>query len=51
MEGDVPKTITFEIDRMSCASCVGRVERLLSSIEGVERADVNLAREAATVEG
>ncbi len=34
---------------MHCAACVGRVERALSSVPGVERASVNLATEQATV--
>jgi len=34
---------------MHCAACVGRVERALSAVPGVERASVNLATERATV--
>ncbi|MBV6306922.1 heavy metal translocating P-type ATPase [Candidimonas humi] len=34
---------------MSCASCVGRVERALAAVPGVARASVNLARERADV--
>jgi P-type Cu+ transporter len=34
---------------MHCAACVGRVERALTGIAGVERASVNLATEQATV--
>ncbi|WP_431273425.1 heavy metal translocating P-type ATPase [Variovorax ureilyticus] len=34
---------------MSCASCVARVERSLTSVPGVTEASVNLATEAATV--
>ena len=34
---------------MSCASCVRRVERALSKVEGVHSAGVNLATERATV--
>ena len=33
---------------MSCASCVGRVERFLAQAEGVTEATVNLAMETAT---
>ena len=36
---------------MTCASCAGRVERALSKVPGVVRAEVNLATEKATVEG
>ena len=34
---------------MHCAACVGRVERALTGVAGVERASVNLATEQATV--
>src|SRR5438309_10903706 len=34
---------------MTCASCVRRVERALSKVEGVQSANVNLATERATV--
>jgi Cu+-exporting ATPase len=35
---------------MTCASCVGRVERALQKVPGVRAASVNLATEAATLE-
>ncbi len=41
--------ITFDVEGMTCASCVGRVERKLKASEGVIDAQVNLATEAATV--
>src|SRR5690348_7102849 len=37
------------IGGMTCASCVRRVERALSKVEGVHQAAVNLATERATV--
>ena len=40
---------TFDIGGMTCASCVGRVEKALRRVPGVATADVNLATEAATV--
>ena len=40
---------TFEVDGMSCASCVGRVERVLKGLDGDAGAVVNLARETGTV--
>ena len=40
---------TIEIESMTCASCVGRVERALKAGEGVLDASVNLATETATV--
>src|SRR5690349_3238800 len=40
---------TFDIEGMTCASCVNRVQRALSRVEGVETASVNLATETASV--
>ena len=49
---EVPATTTeLSIDGMTCASCVGRVERALKSVEGVSNATVNLATERATIVG
>ncbi|MCT8159960.1 heavy metal translocating P-type ATPase [Pseudoruegeria sp. SHC-113] len=42
-----PEQITLSVERMSCASCVGRVERGLSDVEGLSDVSVNLATEAA----
>lgn len=42
-------TITFDVEGMTCASCVGRVEKALNKIEGVHDVAVNLATETATV--
>ena len=42
-------TLTLPIEGMTCASCVGRVERALAKVAGVEQVAVNLATEAATV--
>ena len=41
--------ITIPVTGMTCASCVGRVERALSNHEGVEEASVNFASEEASV--
>lgn len=41
----------LSIEGMTCASCVGRVERALKVIPGVTQAVVNLATERATVHG
>ena len=38
------------IEGMSCASCVGRVEKALLKVPGVLQASVNLATEKATVQ-
>ncbi|HSL99639.1 MAG TPA: heavy metal translocating P-type ATPase [Candidatus Limnocylindria bacterium] len=40
---------TFPVEGMTCASCVARVEKSLSRVEGVSRASVNLATNTATV--
>jgi Cu+-exporting ATPase len=40
----------FSVENMSCASCVGRVERALAAVPGVITASVNLAQEEATVQ-
>ncbi len=42
-------TAILEVNGMTCASCVRRVERALSKVEGVETASVNFAAETATV--
>ncbi len=47
---EVPRqTLTLAVEGMTCASCVGRVERALARTEGVLSAEVNLATEQATV--
>ncbi|KWK05023.1 copper-transporting ATPase [Burkholderia stagnalis] len=40
----------LDIGGMTCASCVGRVEKALAGVPGVTRASVNLATERATVD-
>src|SRR5664279_5328478 len=40
---------TLDIGGMTCASCVGRVEKALRRVTGVTTAEVNLATESATV--
>ncbi|MGI8747445.1 MAG: heavy metal translocating P-type ATPase [Deinococcus sp.] len=44
------KTLELGVQGMTCASCVGRVERGLKKVEGVDDAVVNLATERATVQ-
>ncbi|MDF7666510.1 heavy metal translocating P-type ATPase [Orbaceae bacterium ESL0727] len=44
------KQYTFAVEEMSCASCVGRVEKALRKVPGVQDVSVNLATEKATVE-
>jgi len=43
------QAVTLDIGGMTCASCVRRVERALSKVEGVETANVNFAAETARV--
>ncbi len=43
--------LKLEVDGMSCASCVKRVEDTLASVAGVTEASVNLASETALVNG
>lgn len=45
------QSLELAIDGMTCASCVGRVERALLAFPGVTKANVNLATERATVRG
>lgn len=42
--------ITLQVSGMSCASCVGRVEKALLKVPGVTAASVNLATERAQVQ-
>ncbi|SEJ50476.1 heavy metal translocating P-type ATPase [Pseudomonas sp. NFACC07-1] len=43
-------TLELNIEGMTCASCVGRVERALGKVDGVNRVSVNLANERAHLE-
>ncbi|UES53510.1 heavy metal translocating P-type ATPase [Roseibium aggregatum] len=43
------QTVTLTIQSMSCASCVGRVDKALQAVPGVLSASVNLAAETATI--
>src|SRR5437667_73620 len=43
--------IELAVEGMTCASCVGRVERALKAVPGVTEAIVNLATERASVRG
>lgn len=42
-------TLDMGVEGMSCASCVGRVERAIAAVPGVETVAVNLATERARV--
>jgi len=45
----VLQTHTVTIGGMTCAACVGRVERAIAALDGVVETSVNLATERATV--
>ena len=49
---EVQKALPIElaIDGMTCASCVGRVEKALQKVEGVGTVSVNLATEKAVID-
>jgi Cu+-exporting ATPase len=48
---EVPRlSKTFLVEGMTCASCVSRVEKKLSSLQGVHAVDVNLATEQVLVD-
>lgn len=47
----VDQGIVLDIRGMTCASCVRRVERALSRVEGVDAASVNFATETARISG
>lgn len=45
------ETTELAVEGMTCASCVGRIERALKAIPGVQEANVNLATEHAVIRG
>ncbi|MEZ5528036.1 MAG: heavy metal translocating P-type ATPase [Gammaproteobacteria bacterium] len=44
-----PSSLTMPVEGMTCASCVGRVEKALGKVEGVESVTVNLVTEKAEI--
>ena len=46
---DHETTVELPVTGMTCASCVARVERAIGKSQGVDKANVNLATEKATV--
>ena len=56
LERDAPadvgpaRSVDLDIDGMTCASCVARVERALAGVPGVVEASVNLATHRARIE-
>jgi P-type Cu+ transporter len=47
--GTTIETARFDIDKMSCASCVNHVEKAFKSVPGVIEANVNLAAKTGAV--
>ena len=47
--GATVETARFDIDKMSCASCVNHVEKAFKKVPGVIEANVNLAARTGTV--
>lgn len=41
---------SFKIEGMTCSACANRVERAISKLEGVEKANVNFATETLTID-
>ncbi len=48
---DTPNDWSLQVEGMTCASCVARVEKALLKVPGVATAEVNLATETAQVAG
>ncbi|MGY3716877.1 heavy metal translocating P-type ATPase [Sutcliffiella cohnii] len=48
--GVISEKAEFDITGMTCAACSSRIERVLSKMEGIHSANVNLALETGTVE-
>ena len=44
------QTISLPVEGMTCASCVGRLERVLGALDGVQNASVNLTTERASLD-
>ena len=45
-----PEHVDLALEGLHCASCVGRAERALSAVPGVDSATVNLATERAAID-
>lgn len=46
---DLSETVSLPVEGMTCASCVGSIERALKAVPGVETVSVNLATERANI--
>lgn len=47
--GVIEEKAEFDITGMTCAACSARIEKVLSKMDGIDEANVNLALEKATV--
>lgn len=45
-----PDHAEFDVTGMTCAACAARIEKVLARVPGVEKAQVNLALERATID-
>ncbi len=45
------REVVLDIEGMTCASCVQKVESALGRVDGVDAAAVNLATRTATIRG
>ncbi|MEM6340829.1 MAG: heavy-metal-associated domain-containing protein, partial [Pseudomonadota bacterium] len=43
-------TLSFPVKGMHCGSCVGRIEKVLAGLDGVEAVRANLASQIVTVD-
>ena len=50
MKTSAPERVDLPVSGMTCAACARSIERTLAQTPGVERANVNLATNTATVE-
>jgi len=46
---DIPKTVTLDVEGMSCAACQSHIEKALRDTEGVSDASVNLMTRTARI--
>ena len=49
MGTDINQRLSLQIEGMTCASCVSRVENAIKKVDGVRSASVNLATERADI--
>ena len=50
MKTSAPERVDLPVSGMTCAACARSIERTLTNTRGVDRANVNLATNTATVE-